>query len=132
MINIEARHQISCGMSCFASLNLLDLNKLGEVTKYSSSSSLLVVKLISIERRDLAFLFLVFAVFSGFKNCHLSTLISSKIKAKRLLSGNSFSFKASLLLLFEFSNGSIIGYVVVVSVTIVSPLVEMASLTYLH
>jgi hypothetical protein len=58
-------------------LVLLDLNGLEEVKKYSSPSSLPVVKLISVERMDSAFLFVLLAVFSGF-NCLLSALISSK------------------------------------------------------
>jgi hypothetical protein len=56
---------------------LLELKGLEEVNKYSSPSSLVVVKLISVERMDSAFLFLLLAVFSGF-NCLLSALISSK------------------------------------------------------
>jgi hypothetical protein len=63
---------------------LLELKGFEEVNKYSlfSSSSLLLVKLISVERMDSAFLvlFLLFAVFSGF-NCLLA-LISSKRKYK--------------------------------------------------
>jgi hypothetical protein len=81
-----------------------------------------VVKLISVERMDSAFLFLLLAVFSGF-NYLLSALISSKRKrkAKRLLSGSSFGFKASLFLVFKFGNFSAISRVVVVLVTIVTP-----------
>jgi hypothetical protein len=64
---------------------LLVLKGLEEVNKYSSLvySSLLVVKLISVERKRMgsAFLFLLFAVFSGF-NCLLCALISSKRKEK--------------------------------------------------
>jgi hypothetical protein len=52
----------------------------------SSPSSLLVVKLISVERMDSVFLFLLLAVFSGF-NCILSALISSKRKAKDFFTG---------------------------------------------
>jgi hypothetical protein len=63
-------------------LVLLELKGLDVVNKYSSSS-LLVVKLISVERMDSAFLvlFLLLAVFSGF-NYLLSALISSKRKRK--------------------------------------------------
>jgi hypothetical protein len=46
-----------------------------------SPSSLLVVKLISVERMDSVFLFLLLVVFSGF-NFLLSALISSKMKPK--------------------------------------------------
>jgi hypothetical protein len=60
---------------------LLDPNGLEEVNKYSSPSSLLVVKLISVERMDSAFLFLLLAVFSSF-HCLLSALISSKRERK--------------------------------------------------
>jgi hypothetical protein len=104
----------------------LFLKGLAEVNKYScySPSSLLVVKLISVERMDSAILFLLFAVFSGF-NCLLSALISSKSKqeGQRLLSWFSFGFKASLVLflLFKFGNCSEIRLVVVVFVTIVTP-----------
>jgi hypothetical protein len=74
---------------------LIELKVLKEVNKYSSTSSLLVSKLISVERKnmDSAFLFLLLAVFSGFK-CLLSALISSKRKknSQRLLSGSSFGF----------------------------------------
>jgi hypothetical protein len=53
---------------------------------YSSLSSLLVVKLISLERMDLSILFLLLAVFSGF-NCLLSALFSSKRKSKDFFPG---------------------------------------------
>jgi hypothetical protein len=76
---------LAVGWDNFASLVLLDLNGLEEVKNYSlfSSSSLLVVNLISVERMDSAFIFLLLAVFSGF-NCSflLSALISSKKKRK--------------------------------------------------
>jgi hypothetical protein len=69
------------GQDDFASLILLELNVFEEVNNhsFSSGSSLLVVKLISVERMDSAFLvlFLLLAVFSGF-NCLLSALIYSK------------------------------------------------------
>jgi hypothetical protein len=60
-------------------LVLLELKGLEEVNKYSlfSPSSLLVVKLISVERMDSSLLFLLLAVISGF-NCLLSALISLK------------------------------------------------------
>jgi hypothetical protein len=73
---------------------LLDLNGFEEVNKYSSPSSLQVVKLISVERMDSAFLFLLLAVFSGF-NYLLSALISSKRtrKAKDFFLGPALSSK---------------------------------------
>jgi hypothetical protein len=51
-----------------------------------------VVKLISVEMMDSAFLFLLLAVFSGF-NCLLSALISSKKKAKDFFPGPAFVSK---------------------------------------
>jgi hypothetical protein len=74
---------VGVGWDDFARLVLLVLKLLEEVNKYSfcSPSSLLVVKLISIERMDSAFLFLLLAVFSGF-NCLLTASISSKTKRK--------------------------------------------------
>jgi hypothetical protein len=68
---------------------LLELKKLGEVTKYSSSSSLLVVKLISVERRDSTFLFFdaAFNYVNFFEN-----------KSQGLLSWNSIGFKMNLFL----------------------------------
>jgi hypothetical protein len=69
---------------------------------------------------DSAFLFLLFAVSSGF-NCFLSALISSKRKAKDFFPGSAFGFKASLFLLFKFGNCSAISCFVVVLVTIVTP-----------
>jgi hypothetical protein len=67
---------------------------LEEVKKYSfcSPSSLIVIKLISVERnmRDSAFMFLMLAVFSGF-NCLLSALISSKLRTN-----NSFLVQIGL------------------------------------
>jgi hypothetical protein len=75
---------------------LLELKGLEEVNKYSSPSSLLVVKLISVERMDSAFLvlFLLLAVFSGFNcSCLLSALISSKRKAKDFFLGSALASK---------------------------------------
>jgi hypothetical protein len=71
------------GRDDFTSLVLLELNGLEEVNNYSCSSpsSLLMIKLISVERMDSAFLFLLLVVFSGFK-CLLSALISLKRKPK--------------------------------------------------
>jgi hypothetical protein len=65
---------------------------LEELEKQScySSPSLLVVKFISVERMDSAFLFLLLVVFSGF-NCLLIALISSKRKAKDFFLGPAFA-----------------------------------------
>jgi hypothetical protein len=48
-------------------LDLLELKGLEEVNKYSSPSSLLVVKLISLERMDLAFLVSLLTACSLFR-----------------------------------------------------------------
>jgi hypothetical protein len=74
---------------------LLELNGLEDVNKYSSPSSLLVVKLISVESMDSAFLFLLLAVVSGF-NCLLSALVSTKSKAKDFFPGPALSSKQNL------------------------------------
>jgi hypothetical protein len=73
---------------------LAELKALEEVNKYSlaSPSSLLVVELISVERMESAFLFLLLTVFSGF-NCLLSALISSKRKAKDFFPGTALASK---------------------------------------
>jgi hypothetical protein len=105
---------------------LLDLNGLEEVNKYSSPSSLLVVKLISVERKE-----------DGFSlPCSLLTACSLfrlqlpfecinffEKEGQRLLSGSSFGFKVSLVLflLFKFGDCSAFSRVVVVLVTIVTP-----------
>jgi hypothetical protein len=85
-----------------------------------------VVKLISAERRDSAFLFAVLSVCSLF-SLHLPlesiTFFEKEIEGQRLLSGSSFGFKASLFLLFEFVDYSAINRIVVVLVTIVTPYV---------
>jgi hypothetical protein len=62
--------------------------------KYSSVSSslLLVVKLISVERMDSDFLFFLLAVFSGF-HCLLIALISPKRKAKDFFQGPALASK---------------------------------------
>ena len=67
------------GCEVFASLLGLLLVKLEKKGRYSSSSSLVVVKLISVERRDSVFLFLEFGIFVF--NCFFNELISSKRKA---------------------------------------------------
>jgi hypothetical protein len=56
--------------------------------KYSSMSSLLLERLISVERRDSAFLFLGFSGLAGF-NCFLRELISSKRKDKAFFPGTA-------------------------------------------
>jgi hypothetical protein len=105
---------------------LLDLNGLEEVNKYSSPSSLLVVKLISVERREDG---LSLPLLTA---CSLSRLqlpfkcinfFEKNKEGQRLLSGSSFGFKASLVvfLMFKFGNCSAISRVVVVLVTIVTP-----------
>jgi hypothetical protein len=84
---------------------LLELKGLEELNKYSflSPSSLLVIKLISVERMDSAFLvlFLLVAVFSGF-NFLLIALISSKRKqlARGFLQGPALDSKQALLFFF--------------------------------
>jgi hypothetical protein len=82
---------------------LLVLNGFEEVNKYSSPSSLLLVKLISVVRMDSAFLFLMLAVFSGF-NCLLSALISSKRnrKAKDFFPGSALASKQALLVFIDY------------------------------
>jgi hypothetical protein len=58
---------------------LLELKGLEEVNKYSSPSSLLVVKLISVERMDSAFLGAVLTACSLFRiQLPLKCIISSK------------------------------------------------------
>jgi hypothetical protein len=59
MVDNEAcsSHNSVFGRDDFASLVLLELKGLEEVNKYSSPSSIIVVKLISVERMDSAFLF---------------------------------------------------------------------------
>jgi hypothetical protein len=115
IVDNETHYQLS-----FASLVLLELKGLEEVNMYSIPSSLLVVKLISVERMDSAFLFLLLAVFSGF-NCLLNALISSKRKAKDFFPGQSLASKKFFFMLFEFGNCSAISRVVVVLVTILTP-----------
>jgi hypothetical protein len=58
----------------------LILLKLAKKGKYSSSSSLVGVKLISLEQRDSFFLFLEFGTLVF--NCFFNKLISPKRKAK--------------------------------------------------
>jgi hypothetical protein len=90
-------------------LVLLELNGFEEVNKYSSPSSLLVGKLISVERMDSAFLGALLTACSLFRIQFHFKCINFFEKCKegqRLLSGSSFGFKASLVLflLFKFGN----------------------------
>jgi hypothetical protein len=105
---------------------LLELNGLEEVNKYScvSPSSLLVVKLISVERTEDGFILPLLPACSLFRlqlpfKC--INFFEKENEGQRLLSGSSFGFKASLVLLFKFGNCSAISHVVVVLVTIVTP-----------
>jgi hypothetical protein len=118
---------------------LLDLNGLEEVNKYSSqvSSSLLVVKLISIERRKDGFSLPLLTICSLLRlQLPFKFINFFKKEGQRLLSRSSFGLKASLLLflLFKFGNCSAISRVVVVLVTIltphVGPLVILRRLAY--
>jgi hypothetical protein len=77
MSRLTTNSEVGCEV--FASLLDLVLVKLEKKGKYSSSSSLVVVKLISVERRDSVFLFLEFGIFVF--NCFFNELISSKRKA---------------------------------------------------
>jgi hypothetical protein len=84
------------GWDDFASLVLIELNGLEEVNKYSSpsSSSLLVVKLISVKRMDSAFLFPLLTACSLFRlQLPLSALLSSKRKAKDFFPGPALTSK---------------------------------------
>jgi hypothetical protein len=67
----------------FGEMVLLEPNSLEKVNKFSSlvSSSILMIKLISVESMDSALIFLLLTVFSHF-NCLLNALFSSKRKAK--------------------------------------------------
>jgi hypothetical protein len=104
---------------------LLELNGLEEVNKYSPlvSSSLLVVKLTSVERRDSAFLGALLTACSIFRlqlPFECINFFEKNKEGQRLLSGSSFGFKASLFLLFKFGDCSAIRRVVVVLVTIMT------------
>jgi hypothetical protein len=107
---------------------LLNLKGLEEVNQYSllSPSSLLVVKLISVERSRDGFNLPLLTSCSLFRLQLPFDCINFFAKNKedqRLLSGFSFGFKASLVvfLLFKFGNCSAISRVVVALVTIVTP-----------
>jgi hypothetical protein len=73
---------------------LLVLEGLEEVNKYSSPSSLLVVKLISIERMDSALFFSLLTACSLFRlQLPFDCINYFKKEGQRLLSGSSFGFK---------------------------------------
>jgi hypothetical protein len=99
----------------FASLVLLEIKGLEEVNKYSyfSPSSLLVVKLISVEKKrmDSAFLVSLLTACSLFRpQLPFECIYFFEKEGQRLLSGSRFGFKASHVdfLLFKFGNRSAI------------------------
>jgi hypothetical protein len=109
------------GLDNFASLVLLELKGLEVVNKYFSPSSILVVKLISVERMNSAFFVPLLTACSLFRiQLPFKYIHFFEKEGQRLLSKSSFGFKASLLL-FKFGNCSAISLVVVVLVTIVTP-----------
>jgi hypothetical protein len=114
------------GWDDFASLVLLVQKGLEEVNKYSlfSASSLLVVKLISVERTEDGFSLPLLTVYSLFRlQLHLSFKCINffEKEGQRLLSGSSFGFIENIFLLIEFGDCSAISRVVFVLVTIVTP-----------
>jgi hypothetical protein len=120
------------GQDDFASLVFLELKGLEEVNKYSSlvSSSLLVGKLISVERMDSASLGALLTASRLFRlklqlPFECINFFEKKIESQRLLSGSRFGFKASLVifLLFKFDDCSAISCVLIFLVTIVAPYV---------
>jgi hypothetical protein len=93
------------GLDDFASLVLLDLNGLEEVNKYSyfTPSSLLVVKLISVERMHQGFsipcsLLTACSLFRLQLPFKCINFFKKTEGGQRLLSRSSFGFKASLIL----------------------------------
>jgi hypothetical protein len=107
---------------------LRDLKGLEEVNKYSSqvSSSLLVVKVISVARTKDGFRLPLLTACSLFRlqlPFECINFFEKNKEGQRLLSRSSLVFKASLVLflLFKFGNCSVISRVVVVLVTIVTP-----------
>jgi hypothetical protein len=106
---------------------LLILKDLEEIKKYSSlvSSSLIVVKLISVERKEDGFSLPLLTACTLFRlqlPFECIYFFEKETKCKSLLSGSSFGSKVSLVvfLLLKFGNRSAIGSVVVVLVTIVT------------
>jgi hypothetical protein len=82
---------------------LLDLNGLEEVNKYFfvSPSSLLVVKLISVEKMDSVFLGALLTACSLFRlqlqlPFECINFFKNEMECQRLLSGSGFGFKVSL------------------------------------
>jgi hypothetical protein len=110
----------------FSGLVLLELNGLEEVNKYSffSPSSILVVKLTSLERMDSAFLVPLLTACSLFRlqlPFEWINFFEKNKKGQRLLCKPRFGFLAKLFLLFEFGNRSTISRFIVVLVIIVTP-----------
>jgi hypothetical protein len=71
---------------------------------------------------DSAFLVTLLTAYSRFRlQLPFECINFFEKEGKRLLSGSSFGFKASLFLLFKFGNCSAISRVVVILVTIVTP-----------
>jgi hypothetical protein len=100
---------------------LLEIKELEGVKKYCVSLPLLVVKFISVEKIDSAFLVPLDTACSLFRlQLSLSSLISSKINAKDFFPGPAL-VSNRIFLLFELGNRSTISRVVVVLVTIVTP-----------
>jgi hypothetical protein len=99
------------------------LKGLEEVNKYSLflPSSLLVVKLTSVERMDSAILFLLLAACLSRLQLPFECINFFKKESQRLLSRSSFGFKTRIFLLFELANYFEISHVMVVLVTIVIP-----------
>jgi hypothetical protein len=109
IVDNEACHSLPTqwlvfGWDDFASLFLLELKGLEEVNKYCSllSSSLLVVKLISVERIDSAFLFPLLTACSPFRfqlpfNC--INFFEKEEKAKDFFPGPALASNQALLFL---------------------------------
>jgi hypothetical protein len=121
------------GWDYFVSLDLLELKGLKEVNKYScfSPSSVLVIKLVSVERMDSAIIFPLLTACSLFRlqlpfKC--IKFFEKNKEGQRLLSRSSFGFKKSLFLLIKCNAYSAISRFVVVLVTIVTPHVGRLSI----
>jgi hypothetical protein len=107
---------------------LLEVKGLEELNKYSSPSTLplIVVKLISVEMMDSAFLCVLLTACSLFRlqlPFECIDFFDKEKGSQRLLSGFSFGFNASIVvfLLFKFGDCSAISRVVVVLITTVTP-----------
>jgi hypothetical protein len=82
-----------------SSLVLLEIKGLEEVNKYSycSTSSILVVKLISVERMDSAFLFPLLTAYSLFRlQLPLKCINFFEKEGQRLLPGSAFASQQAL------------------------------------